>query len=431
MRSVQVLVIGGGASGMMAAAMAGRGGASVVILEKKNRLGKKLLATGNGRCNFTNRIQERNCYRSSDPELLWRMLEQFGWQDCIHWFNEIGILARDRDGYLYPASFQAASVVHALERELRRQKVEIHMEEPVLELALRGDASAPEGFLVRTEKGKYLAKRVILSAGGLAAPVHGSTGDGYAFAEQLGHQLVPMVPALTSLVLEGGFCKEWSGVRIPGDVSLYDERHRLLCEDSGEIQMVAYGISGIPVFQVSRFAARELAEGRSVNLCLDSMPDHDVNWLGQELRRRREYDEAQSMGDMLEGLLPDKLSGVLLKQAGLAVKQKAGGVSDSGLNRLAKVIKGLELSVKAVSGYEKAQVTAGGIRLSEVYPDTMESSRCPGLYLTGEILDVDGICGGYNLQWAWTTGYLAGKACGLASVRKKKSKDGRKEIRDV
>lgn len=412
MRSVQILVIGGGASGMMAAIMARRSGAKVLIIEKKNRLGKKLLATGNGKCNFTNRVQKQECYRSSQKDIPWQIIQKFDWEKCVNWFDEIGILAKERDGYFYPASGQATAVLRALERELKRLKVEIHTEEAVEEIVCMERGNVLSGFEVRTDKSEYLARNVIVSTGGMAAPVHGSTGDGYGYVKRLGHHIITPVPALTSLVLDGNFMKAWSGVRIQGKVSLYDEKNSLLCEDSGEIQMVAHGISGIPVFQLSRFAARELAKKRSVILYLDSMPEYDMEWLVEEIKKRQSYDGEQSMGDILEGMLPDKLAGVFLKKSGIGMVTQAVEVSEAEIQKLAAWIKKMELKVAAVSDFEKAQVTAGGVALEEICMDTMESKLCKGLYLTGELLDVDGICGGYNLQWAWTTGYLAGTACG-------------------
>lgn len=411
MRSVQVLVVGGGASGMMAAIMARRSGAKVMIIEKKPRLGKKLLATGNGKCNFTNRVQKESCYRSEQKELAWQIVRQFGWEQCVEWFDEIGVLGKERDGYFYPASGQATTVLRALERELMRLKVEIHTEEAVEEVLCHDRGDSSKGFLVRTDKSEYLAKRVILSTGGMAAPVHGSTGEGYQYAQHFGHQIAEPVPALTSLILDGGFMKSWSGVRIQGKVSLYNEKRDLLCEDLGEIQMVAHGISGIPVFQLSRFAARELIEKRNVFLYLDCMPEYDETRVLKEIKKRQQYNPEQSIGDVLEGMLPDKLAGVILKKAGVSISSEAKIVSEENCKQIAEVIKRMELRVKAVSDFEKAQVTAGGVLLEEIVPDTMESKLCKGLFLTGELLDVDGICGGYNLQWAWATGYLAGKAC--------------------
>ena len=438
MRSVQVIVIGGGASGMMAAITARRCGAGVLLLEKKENLGKKILATGNGKCNFTNTMQSPECYFSSRKDFPWSVVKKFNWQDSVSWFQEIGILPRDRDGYLYPLSGQAASVVHALERELRRLGVQVHTGEEVLAVQ-RHNKNGAKGFAVTTDRGEYLAGKIVLSTGGMASPVHGSTGDGYRFAQGLGHHLSAPVPALTSLVLEGNFMKAWSGVRIQGKVSLYGDlkeggrgqlqkdvskkegssrKGKFLAAARGEIQMVSYGISGIPVFQVSRFAARELERDRKPVLYLDSLPDYGEEWIAAELLRRRQRDGMQSMGDLLEGMLPDKLAGVLLRQSGIKTAAAAEGISKERIEKLAAVIKGMRLSVKAASGFEKAQVTAGGVCVDEVDPDTMESLCCRGLYLTGELLDVDGTCGGYNLQWAWATGYLAGIGCSGGRLQK-------------
>lgn len=412
MRSIQVLVAGGGASGMMAAIMAARSGAGVMVLEKNKRPGRKLLATGNGRCNFTNRVQEKNCYRSSNMGIPMRLIQKFGWEDCVCFFDEIGVLARNREGYYYPASNQAVTVLRALERELVRLGVEVHTEETVSDIERRMGRNGRDAFFVKTDKGSYLAKKVILSTGGMAAPVYGSTGDGYACAAKFGHRIIPPVPALTSLVLDGNFMKAWGGVRIQGKVSLYNDKGGLLCEDRGEIQMVAYGISGIPVFQISHYAAKELADGRSVTLSLDGMPDYGREWILDALLKRQEHNGEQSMGDLLGGMMPDKLAGIYLKQTKIAVSKRALETRREQLEELAARIKRMEMPVKAVSGFDKAQVTSGGVCLSEVNPDTMESEVCKGLYLTGELLDVDGICGGYNLQWAWTTGYLAGMGAG-------------------
>ena len=408
-KNVDVCVVGGGASGLMAAICAGRQGASVLLLEKKNRAGKKLLATGNGKCNYSNWMQEPGCYRGNSPALCGRILEKFPVKDTVEWFREIGILPSEREGYLYPASGQAASVLRALERESGHAGVELHTEEEVISLEHQDE---PGRFLVRTAKGCYAAGAVILATGGMASPVHGSTGDGYGFAKKLGHRLIAPLPALTSLVLSEGFTKQWAGMRVKGKVSLYNESGKLLAEDKGEVQMVSYGISGIPVFQVSRFAAVELAAGRSVTLVLDSMPDWQEERLYRELLRRKGRDPGQSMGDLLDGILPDKLAAVYLKLAGNLIAKPVGEIREKTVKKLAGLICHLELRVKDTSGFDKAQVTAGGIPLEEINGESMESRCCPGLYLAGELLDVDGICGGYNLQWAWTTGYLAGCAAG-------------------
>lgn len=420
MRSIEVLVLGGGASGMMAAIMAAREHAHVMILEKKNRLGKKLLATGNGRCNFTNKVQKKECYRGKDANFAWNAMQHFSAEDAIEWFDQIGILATDKNGYMYPAANQATVVLHALENELKRQKVEAKLEEAVL--SVQKDSKRNDGFVVTTDQDSYIAKRVIVATGGMAAPVHGSTGDGYEFAAAFGHQLVLPASALTSVVLEGNFMKKWSGIRIQGEVFLYDQDDELLAKDRGEIQMVAYGISGIPVFQVSRFAAVELQKKRKPYLVLDSMPDHSKEWIVKQIVRRAEWNPKQSFGDLIEGLLPDKLGLVLLQQCHIDPASKAEQCLPKKIQQLAQKIKHNVLTIKEVSGFEKAQVTAGGLATGQVDPDTMESKLCKGLYFTGELLDIDGICGGYNLQWAWTSGYLAGKACGMLHKERKEDK---------
>lgn len=407
----EVLVIGGGASGMAAAITAARHGAKVLVLEKKNSLGKKLLATGNGKCNFTNQVQHAKCYHSRQEDYPWKIIQRFGWRESVAWFEEIGILARDRNGYVYPASGQAASVLHALQREIKRLQIEVHTEEAVQKVVRN---FRQKGFLVTTDRAEYFAENLIISTGGMASPVHGSTGDGYEFAKEFGHHLVLPLPALTSLVLEGSFCKMWSGVRVQGMVSLFNETGHLLRKDSGEIQMTAYGISGIPVFQLSRFAAWELKKGRKVTLCLDSMPEYKKEWLVNEFLKWKRQNEQQSIRDLLEGMLPDKLAGVYVKKLKIADTARVKEISKEQFFQLADIIHHMEFLVREVSGFEKAQVTAGGICTEEVCPDTMESRLCKGLFFTGELLDVDGDCGGYNLQWAWATGCLAGCAAAKA-----------------
>ena len=315
MEQIEVLVIGGGASGMVAAITAARYKVHVLILEKKSSLGKKLLATGNGKCNFTNQVQKAACYHSSQKDYPWKVIGQFGWQESVRWFDEIGILAKEKNGYVYPASGQASSVLHALQREIKRLMVEVHTEEEVQKAAYDNQR---KGFLVTTDKVEYFAKKIIISTGGMASPVHGSAGDGYRFAKKFGHHIVSPLPALTSLVLEGSFCKMWSGTRVQGTVSLYDEKKNLLGKDTGEIQMTAYGISGIPVFQLSRFAAVELEKGRKVTLCLDSMPEYKKEWLAEEFLKRKQQNEKQSIRDLLEGMFPDKLASVYVKKIKIA-----------------------------------------------------------------------------------------------------------------
>lgn len=413
MRKEEIIVIGAGASGMMAAITAARSGGRVLLLEKLKKPGKKLLATGNGKCNFTNCRQERDCYRGEDPDFIWTALQDFSQERVLGFFHEIGILPRARDGYCYPASGQAGSVVDALVRQLNQWGVALHTGETVQAVCPEPEGKAANGFSVLTDRESYHAKRVVLATGGMAAPVHGTTGDGYQFVRKMGLDIIEPLPALTSCVLKGVFSKEWAGVRVSGSVALFTRAGKALAQDQGELQMVAYGLSGIPVFQISRYAARALAQGDQPYLLMDIMPDYTPEKLEEELASRRERFPKWTAVDALDGILPRRLAKVLLKSLGMDPGVSLRKWMDPDIDRLAKRMKGWKLGIAAVSGFDKAQVTAGGVLTNQLDPATMEVKSYPGLYLTGEILDVDGICGGYNLQWAWTSGYLAGRDAAL------------------
>ena len=409
MRSIPVLVAGGGASGMVAAIEAAKLGANVTVIEKKNKPGKKILATGNGRCNFTNRNQEISCYHSSDDMLVQMVLQRFDYQKVIDYFWESGVMSKERDGYYYPLSGQAASVRAMLEREMDRYKVEVHCDETLQRIIPRKDLSGQNitGYEVQTDRDKYLVRKLILAVGGSAAPAQGTTGDGYRMLQELGVAIVPPLPALTSIELDDACCKLWSGVRIMGQVELWCEGSRL-AEDIGEIQMVAKGISGIPVFQISRYAARALNQGIECSVTLDLCPLRKRDQVLTRLKDRRAYTQERRGAAVLLGMFPDKLCSLLLERAGISLKKQGGDWTDEDCERLAAQIKGLHFTISRCRGYEQAQICTGGVPLTELDHTTMESRRVPGLYLTGELIDVDSVTGGYNLQVAWSTGYLAG-----------------------
>lgn len=424
MRSIPVLVAGGGASGMIAAITAAKHGANVTVIEKKSKPGKKILATGNGHCNFTNRKQESSCYHSSDDAFVWSVLQQFDYKQVLAYFQESGVLAREKDGYYYPLSGQAASVRAMLEREMERYKVDVHCEETVLHIIPKKDLTGQRinGYEVQTDKDSYLARTVIFAVGGKAAPVHGTTGDGYRILEELGVSITPPLPALTSVELSDSCCKLWSGVRVMGQVELWCE-HEKVASDYGEIQMVAKGISGIPVFQLSGLAARLLYESKEPYLRLDVMPSYSKEQIEAELLRRcNTYGAGRSLGDILDGMLPDKLAKALLQAVHLNPADASALLQDD-KRRIALVeqIKQKKLHIRKVSDFDKAQVTTGGVALHELHASTLELKNSPGLYITGELADVDGICGGYNLQWAWSSGHLAGQsAAQTCQVMRKK-----------
>lgn len=400
-----IIIIGGGASGMTAAIMAARAGAKVTILEQNDMLGKKILSTGNGRCNLTNRKLEPENYRGDDPQFAGKVLEAFGLQDVLDFFTELGIYTKCRGDYVYPLCDQAAAVREAFVMELDHLGVRTvtgcHVEEIVRK---------KEGFQIFCGKKQpaFWCSRVILAAGSKASQVSGSDGSGYGLAKMLGHSLSPVVPALVQLRAEEAFFKKLAGIRVTASVSLSIDGH-IIARDTGELQLTDYGISGIPVFQISRYAAKALREKREVKAQIDFVPSLSLAELQRELWERRTKWEKRTAEELLNSLFPSKLIPVLLKEAGIGKAMWAGRISRPEWDAFACMCKAFEVHIRETNPFGSAQVCAGGIRTEEVSSTTLESRLTEGLYITGELLDVDGICGGYNLHFAWATGALAGK----------------------
>lgn len=409
----RIAVIGGGVAGMTAAIFAAESGAEVTILEQKDRVGKKILSTGNGRCNFTNLYQAPECYRSDNPEFPWRVAEQFDVQKIIAFFLQMGIFSRNRNGYLYPNSDQASAVLDAFRMECRRLRVSILTDTKCMEIIPRS-----KGFLLKTNGKTLQADAVIVAAGSKAAPATGSDGSGYTLAKALGHHLIPVLPALVQLRCKETFYKMISGVRIQAKVSLYGDE-KLLAEDTGEVQLTDYGISGIPVFQVSRFASRALYEKKRVKAVLNFMPDFEEGVFFSFLKNRADNRPDKTAAEFLIGLFHKKLAELWIKLCHIKPERTVGSLSEDEIRQLAQLIQNFETEVEKTNSFEQAQVCCGGVDTTEVDVRTMESSLIPGLYFAGEILDVDGICGGYNISFAVASGAVAGKGAAgcLGSVR--------------
>ena len=414
---------------MTAALTAARRGCSVTLLERNQRTGKKLLSTGNGRCNYTNRDLRPECYRSETPQALRPVLYGFGTGEAVEFLRSLGIEPAFRGDYCYPMSGQASSVTEGFDRELKRLGVRVVTGAEVTSAwkrdgrfsvtALVPDESAARGKDPgRKEKGavpgrpgkkrkdeldlpsrpeRFSGDSLILACGSPAGIAEKNrTAEalfgGYRLAEGFGHSVTELLPALTGLVCRHGCTGVWAGVRTQACVRI-ESCGRVLAADTGEVQLTDYGISGIPVFQVSRFAAKALSEGNPVLARLDFFPDFSEAALLALLEARGAKLHARDNGELLTGLLNSRLIPVF----------REGGKA------LAASLKNFRLPVEGVNPLSTAQVCAGGVRLDEIDPDTMESRLVPGLFLTGELLDADGICGGYNLHWAWATGTKAGK----------------------
>lgn len=395
-RMGKVLIIGAGASGMTAAVTAARRGHKVTLVDCNDRVGKKILATGNGKCNFTNAIMSPDCFRSENPEIAGRILSGFGTKETLRFLGGLGIEPAVKNGYYYPASGQASSVVSVFEMELKHLGVSLMLGQKASDIK-----RTENGFSVTVGETTVGADSVILSCGSKAGISPQKAAGGYELAQKMGHSLTMMVPGLTGIRCRGNFRSEWSGVRTEGRITVRlqnGKRNPILATDVGELQLTDYGVSGIPAFQVSRFAAMALAGRKRVIVELDFFPHVSQKELEEMLSGRQKRMRYKSAEEMLIGLLPDKLIRVFRKQAGDSPQA------------LAACMKSFVLEVAEVNPIHQAQVCAGGVRLTEIQEETMESRIIPGLYLTGEMLDAEGICGGYNLQWAWATGTLAGKS---------------------
>lgn len=403
---IDVVIVGGGASGLMAAITCRKQGKNVMIMEQKDRLGKKILATGNGKCNFTNLFQKDECYHSSQAGFPKKALQAFTAEDTIQFFEDLGVLTKEKNGCLYPYSGQASTILDALCLEVKRLGIWVVCGEKIDKIEKKKDQ-----FIIHYGEQTVLAGRVILSAGGKAAPAQGSDGSGYDLAKSFGHHITKLCPSLTGLKAKESFCKELAGVRCDGAVSLFlDGAYER--KDIGELQLTNYGISGIPVFQICRFAGMALLEKRETIVKADFFPAWKEKKLREVIFHQQSRFGDNAAEDALAGLLNKKVLRVLLKQAGIKANTSLNGVSQEKLLYLCKLMKALEFHITETNEFQNAQVCAGGVDTREVNPDTMESKVVKNLYFAGEILDVDGICGGYNLQWAWSSGYAAGRHAG-------------------
>ncbi len=391
----------------MAAISAARFGADVTIIEHMDRIGKKILSTGNGKCNYTNRRQGLRYYRGENPAFVLPVFQQFGFQETVSFFKEIGIYPKERDGYFYPASGQAASVLETLRMELRRLSVEI-----LTNCRISAIKKGKKSFLIKTAQGTLQADCCIFACGGRAFPKSGSDGSAFPLIQGFGHSFSELVPALVQLKASQSFFKSIAGIRGDIFVQLYIDG-KLVCEDRGEVQLTEYGISGIPVFQVSRYAAKALKHKKKVQAVLDFVPWLSEKQLISELLFRFSAANEKTSEEALIGLFPKKIIPVFLKETGISLHQQASQVPRKLLHGLCDYIKHVSVDITDTKGFDSAQISAGGVRTAELDADTLESQLVSGLYFAGEVIDIDGMCGGYNLQWAWSSGYVAGMYAAL------------------
>ena len=393
-----VLIIGGGAAGMAAAVAAGLCGDSVAVLERMDRVGKKLLATGNGRCNLMNTGPLRY---PGGQALASSVLDRCGADEQAAFWRFLGLALRQEDGgRVYPASGQASSVLDTLRLAMAASSVSVETG-----VAAQRVARQHQSFVVTAGDRTWQAHRVIVAGGGCAQPKLGSDGSAWGLLTPLGHRLTSPQPALTQIITDTAPIRGLSGIRARCRVAILDGR-RALHEESGELLFADYGVSGVCVMQCARYAAPGMTLRVDLSAGMGFASEADA---ARELRRRRDLYAPLPLEQLLTGLCVSRLASSLCQAAGIRWKDRAiASLSDGEIDRLSRVIAAFDLTVRGVKGFDSAQVTAGGLDISGFDPGTLESRYQPGLHACGEMLDVDGDCGGYNLMFAFGSGLLAG-----------------------
>ena len=401
----KVLVVGGGAAGMMAAGMAAKAGAKVVLFEKNDRLGKKLAITGKGRCNVANNCScddvLKNVPRNS--RFLFSALNGFTPADVMQFFRSMGCeLKVERGNRVFPVTDQSASVISALQRFLREQKVEIRQEK-VRSLLVRNGKIAG----VQTETGPCYARCVILCTGGCSYPLTGSTGDGYRMAKEVGHSIQEPRGSLVPLEEDGDWCARMQGLSLRNvTVKLVNQKNKTVFEDFGELLFTHFGLSGPTILSASaHMNTKDL-----YRICIDLKPALDEKKLDQRFLRDFEQYQNRNIENALQDLYPRTLIPIMVERAEIAPETQANSVTKQQRRKLLELTKRFEVKIAGLRPVEEAIITSGGIKVKEVDPKTMESKLVPGLYFAGELLDVDAYTGGFNLQIAFSTGALAGRS---------------------
>ena len=396
-------IIGAGASGMAAAlAAAENKNVKVVLMERQARVGRKLAATGNGRCNLTNLHAMEGGYHGDDPSFSKTALEYFNVDRTLNWFADLGLYTVAEDsGRVYPYSDQANSVVDVLRFALDKSNIQLLTGFEVTKVR-----KSDQGFRVDSVEDSIFCDKLIVACGGLAGTKLGGSMFGYKLLRAFGHKCTKLRPTLVQLKSDWSGCVSLKGVRANCHAAIYHNGN-LHSESTGELQFTEFGLSGPVMFEISRDACQN---GGSWVCKLDFLPDQDEIWLHRELMRRRfTHWKAE---DLLTGILHNRLGRVLTQAVGISGYVPLVQLEEDEIQAVVKAVKSFEVVLTEPLGMDAAQVTAGGVVTSEFDPATLESKLVPGLYACGEVLDVDGDCGGYNLQWAWSSGYVAGSHAG-------------------
>ena len=408
----KVLVIGGGAAGMMAAVFAARGGREVHVFEKNEKLGKKLFITGKGRCNITNAGEMDTLFTSvvSNSKFLYSAFYGFTNEQTITFFEELGVPVKiERGNRVFPVSDHSSDVIGALSREMNRLGVEVHLHAEVEKILT--DRENPELIRgIRLKNGKEVAgDACIVATGGISYPSTGSTGDGLRFAEELGLKVTELFPALVPMEVKEWYAKELQGLSLRNvTAAIYDGKKKLY-EEFGEMLFTHYGVSGPIIISASSSVGKKLKE-KELRLCIDLKPALTQEQLDQRILRDFEENRNKQFKNSVDRLFPAKLKPIMIELSGISPEKKVNEISKEDRIRFVKFIKEFPMTLTGLRSYKEAIITKGGVSVKEINPGTMESKKIKGLYFIGEVLDLDALTGGFNLQIAWSTAAAAGNA---------------------
>lgn len=402
-----VIVVGGGAAGMMAAVFAARNGQNVQLLEKNEKLGKKLFITGKGRCNITNAADIEDLFTAviSNPKFLYSGFYSFTNQQVIDFFEELGVKTKiERGERVFPVSDHSSDVIAAFSRELKSLGVAVFLHTEVRELLCEQDKVC--GVLLTNGK-KMKADAVIVATGGISYPSTGSTGDGYRFAKETGHRVTELLPSLVPMEVRQWYAKELQGLSLRNIEICITDGKKKLYEEFGEMLFTHYGVTGPVILSASSVVGKTLRK-KELTLHIDLKPALSEEQLDKRILREFDANHNKQYKNSIDSLFPAKLKPIMIELSEIEPEKKVNEITKEERQRLVHLIKDFTMTLTGLRSYNEAIITKGGVSVKEIDPGTMESKKMKGLYFAGEVLDLDAVTGGYNLQIAWSTGYLAG-----------------------
>jgi len=402
MKRYDVAIIGGGAAGMMAGIWASQNGKSVIIIERNEKLGKKIYATGNGRCNLTNINTNISKYHGANGEFVKSILNQFDQFKTVKFFESLGLIVKEEDnGRIFPRNDQASSVVEALGYKLNKNNVCVKLNSLVRKI------NKNKEWKITLDNGdEIIASKLIITTGGKSAHQFGSSGDGYFWAKNLGHTIIEQFPALVPVEAKEEWVKNLQGLKIEARVKIC-VNEKIISEKYGDLLFTHFGLSGPAIMSQASIISKNI-NGSGLSIILDLFSDKEICEIDTILAKIFSQNGAKSLKNCLGGLVSPRFAEQILINLGLDANKKSAEVSKEIRHDIAEILKNLKITPRGVRSYKESQVTSGGIDCDEIDAKALESDIVPGLFFAGEILDVDGDSGGYNLQWAWSSGYVAG-----------------------